>query len=145
MTIRPCVIAVAGASLAAVLGSAPCLAPDAGLRATEVEVCREIVQRRCQGLDRAFPAGVQNVYFMTRIEGATGEAFVTHVWYFEREEVRRTSLPVKGTSYRTWSLKTVKGLPGKWKVEVLDPVGRSLGAVDFLVSAPDAGDGAGTR
>jgi len=43
---------------------------------------------------------------------------------------------VKGSPYRTWSTKRVKGLPGKWQAEVLDPLGRSLGAVDFVVQPP---------
>ena len=45
-------------------------------------------------------------------------------------------LPVKASPYRTWSTKRVKGLPGKWRVEVLDPLGRSLGSVDFVVETP---------
>ena len=38
--------------------------------------------------------------------------------------------------YRTWSLKRVKDQPGRWRVEVLDPIGRSLGVVDFTVQPP---------
>jgi hypothetical protein len=43
---------------------------------------------------------------------------------------------VRNSKYHTWSTKRVKGLPGAWKVEVFDPLGRSLGAVEFVVT-PD--------
>lgn len=106
------------------------------LRATEVAVCREIVARGCDSEGRTFGADVENVAFLTKVEGATGEAFVFHVWSFEGKEVRRVKLPVKASPYRTWSAKRVKDQPGRWKVEVLDPIGRSLGVVDFTVQPP---------
>jgi hypothetical protein len=109
---------------------------ESPLRATEMEVCRDVVQRTCRGSDRSFGSDVDAVNFMTRIEGATGDAYITHVWTFEGEEVRRIKLSVKRSSYRTWSTKVVKGLPGRWKAEVLDPLGRSLGVLDFVVLAP---------
>ena len=45
-------------------------------------------------------------------------------------------LPLRASPYRTWSSKRVKEQPGRWRVEVLDPVGRSLGVVDFTVLPP---------
>lgn len=111
-------------------------AEDSPLRATELVVCREILDLECRGLDRTYGPEVESVTFFTRIEGATGEAFVFHVWSFEGKEVRRQKLPVRGSPYRTWSTKRVKGLPGKWQAEILDPLGRSLGAVDFVVQPP---------
>ena len=82
---------------------------------------------------RALPAAVA---FLTRIEGSTGDAFVEHVWLYQGKETRRVKLVLRGSPYRTWSTKRVKGLPGSWRVEVVDPVGRSLGAVDFSVKSP---------
>ncbi|KAA0253100.1 DUF2914 domain-containing protein [Acidobacteria bacterium ACD] len=119
--------------------SFPLSAEESPLKATEVEVCEEIVDRACQGASRSFGPDVELVTFLTRIEGATGEAYVTHVWTFEGREVRRVKLPVKTSTYRTWSSKRVKGAPGKWRVEVLDPLGRSLGLVDFVVEPPREG------
>ena len=103
------------------------------LRATEMAVCREIVDRGCDSEGRTFGPDVENVAFLTKVEGATGEAFVFHVWSFEGKEVQRVRLPIRAASYGTWSLKRVKDQPGRWKVEVLDPIGRSLGVVDFTV------------
>jgi DUF2914 family protein len=112
-------------------------AEDSPLRASEVVVCEEVVERSCRSVGTTFPADQASVSFLTRIEGATGDAFVFHVWRFEGEEVRRVKLPVRNASYRTWSTKAIRDLPGRWKAEVLDPLGRSLGAVSFQVLAPE--------
>lgn len=114
-------------------------AEESPLRATELELCEEVVDRACRGASRSFGPDVELVTFLTRIEGATGEAFVSHVWTFEGREVRRVQLAVKASTYRTWSSKRVHGAPGKWRAEVLDPLGRPLGHVDFVVEPP--GDG----
>jgi hypothetical protein len=106
------------------------------LKITEMAVCREVVDRGCDSEGRTFGPDVENVAFLTRVEGATGEAFVFHLWSFEGKEIQRVRLPVRASSYRTWSKKWVKGQPGRWRVEVLDPIGRSLGVVDFTVQPP---------
>src|SRR5262249_39162356 len=122
-------IAVLGAALASAMRAR---AEDSPLRVTELDVCEEVVERTCRGSGRDVPAGLEAVTFGRKVEGATGDAFVVHVWTFEGEEVRRIRLPVKNASFRTWSTKSVKKLPGRWKAEVLDPLGRSLGLVEFV-------------
>lgn len=122
--------------LAPALLAAPPAADVSPLKATEVVVCRDVVDRGCESAARSFGPDVASVAFFTRIEGATGEAFVFHVWSFEGKEVQRVRLPVKASPYRTWSKKGVKGQPGRWKTEVLDPIGRPLGVVEFTVQPP---------
>ena len=122
--------------LPAHLAARTATAEESPLKVTELAVCREIVDRGCDSEGRTFGADVENVAFLTKVEGATGEAFVHHVWSFEGKEVRRVRLPLKASPYRTWSAKRVKDQPGRWKVEILDPIGRSLGVVDFTVQAP---------
>jgi hypothetical protein len=123
-------------ALPALLSATPPAVEVSPLRVTEMAVCREIVDRGCDSEGRTFGPDVENVAFLTKVEGATGEAFVHHVWSFEGKEVRRVRLPVRASSYRTWSAKRVKEQPGRWKVEVFDPIGRSLGVVDFTVQPP---------
>lgn len=106
------------------------------LKAPELAVCEAVVDRACRGAAKTFSADVEWLTFLTRIDGATGDAFVTHIWRFEGNEVRKVNLPVRTSSYRTWSSKRVLGTPGKWTCEVLDPLGRSLGVVDFVVEQP---------
>lgn len=118
-----------------VLASAPITAQEdaSPLKAVELSVCQELVDKACSEPDRAFDASVPSVVFLTRIEGATGDAYVEHVWTLEGKVQRRVKLPLRSSPYRTWSKKTIKSLPGRWRAEVFDPVGRSLGAVDFVV------------
>jgi Protein of unknown function (DUF2914) len=111
-------------------------ADDSPLKVVELTVCEEVVDRSCQAAARSFAHDIETVSCLSKIDGATGEAFVTHVWMFEGKELRRVKLPVKTSSYRTWSSKRVRGLPGKWKVEVFDPLDRSIGVVDFTVEPP---------
>ena len=123
--------------LPAILAAPPAAgAEPSPLRVTEMAVCRDVVDRGCDSEGRAFGPDVENVAFLTKVQGATGEAFVFHVWSFEGKEVRRSRLPVKASAYRTWSVKRGKGQPGRWRVEVLDPIGRSLGVLDFTVHPP---------
>jgi len=124
---------------ALLLAAWPARADESPLRVSELSVCLEVVDRACQAPARSFAADVPTVSCLSRIEGATGDAFVTHVWSFEGKEVRRARLPVKTSTFRTWSSKKVKGLPGAWKVEVLDPLDRSIGVVDFVVEPPREG------
>ncbi len=122
--------------LPALLASPAPVAEVSPLKATELAVCRDVVDRGCDSEGRTFGPDVENVAFLTKFEGATGEAFVFHVWTFEGKEVRRVRLPLRASPYRPWSSKRVKEPPGRWRVEVLDPVGRSLGVVDFTVQLP---------
>ncbi len=71
------------------------------------------------------------------MEGATGEAWVEHVWKREGHEVFRLKLALKGRRYKTVSKKTVAGHPGAWTATVVDPVGRELASVSFRVDGPD--------
>jgi hypothetical protein len=122
--------------LPAVSAAPPGAVDVSPLKVTEMAVCREIVDRGCDSEGRTFGPDVESVALLTRVEGATGEAFVFHLWSFEGKEIQRVRLPVRAASYRTWSKKWVKDQPGRWRVEVLDPIGRSLGVVDFTVQPP---------
>jgi hypothetical protein len=119
--------------LSTLLGAPAAAVEVSPLKATEMAVCRDVVDRGCDSEGRTFGPDVDSVAFLTKVEGATGEAFVFHVWSFEGKEVKRARLQIRAASYRTWSLKRVKDQPGRWRVEVLDPIGRSLGVIDFTV------------
>jgi hypothetical protein len=118
------------------LAARPAISDDSPLKVVELTVCQEVADRACQAPSRSFGSDIEMVSCLSKVDGATGEAFVTHVWTFEGKELRSVKLPLKTSSYRTWSSKRVKGLPGKWKVEVFDPLDRSIGVIDFTVEPP---------
>ena len=115
-------------------------ADDGSLSVDGIVVCRDV--------DRATRTPVEPVASLTtdegpvacftRVTGAVGETFVTHVWYHEGETRARVELPVRSSDWRTWSRKSL--LPswtGRWTVKVLDADGIVLATSAFLVTAPD--------
>lgn len=67
------------------------------------------------------PAGFGKLYCYTRVTGARADSQVTHVWYYQNNEMARVKLPVRSSDWRTYSSK--RFLPqwrGEWEVVVLD-------------------------
>ncbi len=123
---------LAGFALCAVTLAAPALAGPS-LHVTSAVVC-EASSETCEGegATRTF-SGAGALRFVTTVEGATGEAWVEHVWKHDGHVVFRMKLPVRPHRYRTASRKTVSGLAGAWTATVVDPVGRELASVSFEV------------
>lgn len=120
---------------------APCARADAAssspLKVRSAVVC-DASEEECSGEERSFGDDVAVLRFTTIVEGATGEAWVEHVWRHEGREVFRLKLSMRPRRYRTISKKTVSGLPGDWTAVVVDPVGRELASVAFRVEGPGA-------
>ncbi len=79
-----------------------------------------------------FPADYGKLFFFTRIVGATQETQVSHVWFYEDQEMARVTLPVQSADWRTFSSK--RFLPqwvGQWSVVVEDEQGVCLTEVFF--------------
>ncbi len=79
-------------------------------------------------------ADVDKLYCYTRITGAVEDTWITHVWYYEDQELARVRLPINSSNWRTWSSKKV--LPqwrGTWRVEILDATGQPILLVPFSV------------
>ncbi|BBO71513.1 hypothetical protein DSCA_54430 [Desulfosarcina alkanivorans] len=97
-------------------------------------VCQEVVDRVPVGAGDVIPAGTERVFCFTRIEGAGGDAEITHNWYYQGSLKASVVLPVRAGSWRTWSSK--KMLPewtGEWMIEVLSKDGTPLESVIFFV------------
>ncbi|WP_429884388.1 DUF2914 domain-containing protein [Geoalkalibacter halelectricus] len=102
------------------------------LEVDEGVVTTGIVDRVPVDAVESYSAEVGRLYFFTRIVGADEETSVTHVWFFDDEEVARVTLPVRSSNWRTWSSKNI--LPewvGTWRVEVVDAEGYVLKDVKF--------------
>lgn len=84
-------------------------------------------------IDR-FPADYGKLFCFTRIVGAEKETQVTHVWYYQDDELARVELSVGSADWRTYSSK--RFLPqwaGQWRVVVLSEDGRELATVPFVL------------
>lgn len=66
---------------------------------------------------QVFAADYGKLFCFTRIVGAQENTQITHVWYYQEDEMARVSLSVGSADWRTYSSK--RFLPqwsGEWKV-----------------------------
>jgi Protein of unknown function (DUF2914) len=79
-----------------------------------------------------YPADYGKLFCFTRIVGAEENTQVTHVWYYQDDEMARVSLSVGSADWRTYSSK--RFLPqwaGEWKVVVLDAGQNEITSIPF--------------
>ena len=80
----------------------------------------------------SFAADFGKLYCFTRIVGADENTEITHVWYFQENEMARVTLAIGSGDWRTYSSK--RFLPqwvGAWEVVVLDGAGDRIGMIPF--------------
>ncbi len=99
-----------------------------------MEICSAITDRKPVDIVSRFPADQDKVYCFLEFGGATKETSVDVVWTLGQVEMGRVTLPVRRFPlYRTWANKTISGMKGDWKVEVLDDKGTLLRSAAFTV------------
>lgn len=104
------------------------------IKVEQMTFCTNVVDRQPVLPDTAFADTVKSVYCFTKIVGAKDTTEVTHVWYYEDEEMAKITLPVKSPSWRTWSSKSIlKTWDGKWRVDVLSEDGKVLKSKVFTI------------
>jgi hypothetical protein len=106
----------------------------AGLKIENMVFCTAVQDRQPVGADTAFADTVGTVYCFTRIVGGSDTSSVDHVWYFSDKEMTSVTLPVRSSSWRTWSAKRIgKGETGTWRVDVKSPSGEVLKSAEFVI------------
>lgn len=81
---------------------------------------------------QVFAADYGKLFCFTRIVGAQENTQITHVWYYQEDEMARVSLSVGSADWRTYSSK--RFLPqwsGEWKVVVLDAEQNEIASIPF--------------
>lgn len=97
----------------------------------EYGVGTAVKKRRLVGENDRFAEGTQ-VWFWTRVEGATAGDRIDHVWLEGGREATRISLRIGGSPWRTYSAKVLRaGSSGDWAVEARDAEGRVLARREF--------------
>jgi hypothetical protein len=110
------------------------LAQEGALVVTDIAVTTRIVRGNpVDSVRRISSSAVKDLYCYTKIAATDdAERQIVHVWYHDDEVVARCVLPVRGTSWRTYSKKTIAGgMAGNWRVEVLDTEGNLLKTIKF--------------
>lgn len=104
------------------------LAVDEGVIATGVESLTP------QGAGASFEAGVGKLYAFTKITGAQEETSIKHLWFHGDQLMVEVELPVRSSSWRTYSSKTIMpDMTGEWKVDVTARDGTVLTSMTFTI------------
>ena len=100
----------------------------------EMAVCTSVEERQPVGADTAFAKTVGQLYCFTKVSGGSDTTAVSHIWYYNGEEMAKVDLSIKGKTWRTWSSKRiVEDWVGKWKVDVVSESGTVLKSQEFEV------------
>ncbi len=114
---------------------APC-ADAASLTVTELAVTTKVSKGKpIDSVHRISNHSVRALYGFTRTQSDSGEATtVTHVWLRNGQQVKETTLPVRGKHWRLYSTLPVDASSvGNWRLEVRDATGQLIKAVDFQI------------
>ena len=104
------------------------------LRVVDAVITTAIIEQMPVDSIETYPADYGKLFCFTRIVGAEKDLKVTHVWYYQDDELARVELAVGSADWRTYSSK--RFLPqwgGQWRVVVLDEEGRELATVPFAL------------
>ncbi len=99
-----------------------------------MEIAGSVENREPAGVAAAFPATTEKVYCYVEIKDAPKDTTITYVWTLGPNEMGKVTQQVKKSSrWRTWASKTLGGMKGDWKVDVLDESGTVLKSSTFKV------------
>jgi hypothetical protein len=99
----------------------------------DIKIGTQLVDREPVGVADTFSVKSPEIVAWTRVTGATEPTEIMHVWLYNGKEVAWAELPIRSSSYRTWSIRPLKEMAGKWVLQVKDVDGRLLGSKDFVV------------
>ncbi len=69
-----------------------------------------------------FSSATEQVYCWMRVTGGEGQS-LTVKWYLNNNLTTEVPLDIKYNSMRTYAYKTIAGMKGEWKVEIVGPSG----------------------
>jgi hypothetical protein len=109
---------------------------DEIIEVPEMVFCTGVEDRVPVGADTMFLNTVEQVYCFTKITGVSETATISHVWYYDDNEMARVDLTVSGDSWRTWSSKRIiEDWGGAWRVDVVTESGEILKSMGFTIQA----------
>ena len=109
-------------------------APAPSLTVARMEVCGNVTNREPVEISATFAATQEKVFCYLEFKDVKQEAAVTVVWTLGQNEMGKVPLKIKPyAKFRTWANKSINGMKGDWKVDVLDDKGVSLKSATFKV------------
>jgi hypothetical protein len=105
-----------------------------GVTVEEMVLCTSVEDRQPVGVDTAFVNTLERVYCFTKIASDVDSTSISHVWFYNDQEVARVDLAVKAKTWRTWSSKRLMEIwTGKWRVDIVSKEGTLVRSKEFLV------------
>jgi hypothetical protein len=118
----------------AIRAQAPSQPGSNSLSVQEMLVVTDIEKLKPIGVAESFPATVGKLFCFTKITGARTGTLVRHLWFYGDRLMSMVSLPVKQTSWRTYSLQSIQPRwTGAWRVDVTAEDGTLLKSVSFTI------------
>jgi hypothetical protein len=109
-------------------------APAASFAIARMEIAASVENHEPAGIAASFPATQEKVFCFLEFKDVKKAGNVNVVWTLGVNEMGRVPLTVKAMSkYRTWANKTITGMKGDWKVDVVDETGAVLKSATFKV------------
>jgi DUF2914 family protein len=116
----------------AVKAPEPAQAPS--LAISRMEIAANVMDRKPVDVGTSFPASTEKVYCYLEFKDVKKETAVNVVWTLGQKEMGKTQLTVKPyPKFRTWANKSLFGMTGDWKVDVVDEKGNVLKSAAFMV------------
>lgn len=134
--VKGAVVAVVGVALPIVALAQEKIARLEGqsVRVVRDVVTTDVVDHEPLNNGLAFSAFMGPVYYFTEVEGASASTHITHIWYYQGQQMAKITLSVRGSHWRTWSRRdNFEDLTGTWKVEAVDAKGNVLSSQSFLI------------
>ena len=118
---------------AAAPASAPA-APAPGLTISRIEISGSVMDRKPVDPAASFPASQEKVFCFLEFSDVKKETVVNVVWTHGQKEMGKVPLTIKPyAKFRTWANKSINGMKGDWKVDVVDEKGELLKSASFTV------------
>ena len=109
-------------------------AKAASLDITRMDIAGSVENRQPAGIATTFPATQEKVYCYLELKNVASDTTITYVWTLGLNEMGRVPQQVKKSArWRTWGNKSIGGMKGDWKVDVLDQAGTVLKSAAFKV------------
>lgn len=94
---------------------------ETGFQVARAAICTAVVNREPQGKAEQFNAAQNKIYCFSHIKGVKDTVEIQHKWYFNDKIVGSVTLPVRSSSWRTYSARTIKKeWDGSGKVEIIN-------------------------
>ena len=109
-------------------------APAASLTISRLEIAGSIENREPVGIAASFPSTQEKVYCYIEFKDVPQDTTITYVWTLGQNDMGKVTQQVKKSlRWRTWANKSLGGMKGDWKVDVLDESGAVLKSATFKV------------